>query len=481
MNDPSPTRVRYVVLAALCAASAIAYIQRSCLSVSATTMGAEWDFTLEQMGWVLSIWLWTYAIFQVPAGWLGDVWGSQRALPLYCLIWSIATLLTALTPWFSVLLVVRLLFGAAQAGIFPCAAIIVRNWFPENRRAMAAGWIAACQQLGAVIGSFLAGQWLGLYLGLWRPAWAAAKEVTIPPLPEVFAEASDATRESLRSFFAWTGMFIWFAVPGFVWSVWFWRWFRDRPHEHPSVNAAELSLMPTAVSTGRATSSDQDGNVWWAMLTSRTMWLICGQQFCRGFGYIFYLSWFPTFLEETRHVSVKQSGTYTALTLAAALVGALAGGGVSDFVLSRTGSRRWARQGVAIFGLLGASVFAAGAYFVQSPGPAVAVLCVGSFLAAIAGPASYSQTIDLAGKHTATVFGTMNMMGNVGAAVFPVIVPSLLKLPDWLGLGINGWDLVLFTFASIYAIAAVCWVLLNPEGTIFDRKLNSDQSDTKAP
>jgi nitrate/nitrite transporter NarK len=68
----------------------------------------------------------------------------------------------------------------------------------------------------------------------------------------------------------------------------------------------------------------------------------------------------------------------------------------------------------------------------------------------------------MGGKHIPTVFSTMNMAGNVGAVVFPLVVPWLVRLT-------GNWDLVLFVFAGVYLAAAACWLPINPNGTVFDR------------
>ena len=191
------------------------------------------------------------------------------------------------------------------------------------------------------------------------------------------------------------------------------------------------------------------------------MWCICGQQFCRAAGYIFYASWFPTFLQETHGVTVSKSGYLTAMTIIAALFGSLLGGTVSDKILAVTGNRRLARQGVAIVGMFLCAMFIFAAWFVDDPVLAVSIISLGSFCASLAGPSGYTVTIEMGGPHVATVFATMNMAGNIGAAIFPILVPYLLKLP-------GGWNSVLFVFGGLYLAAMVFWILLKSEGTVFD-------------
>jgi nitrate/nitrite transporter NarK len=76
----------------------------------------------------------------------------------------------------------------------------------------------------------------------------------------------------------------------------------------------------------------------------------------------------------------------------------------------------------------------------------------------------------MGGRHVSTVFGAMNMSGSIGAFVFPVIVPLVREAT-------GSWDSVLVMFALIYLAAAVCWLLFNPSGTVFDRPGRQPASD----
>src|SRR5690606_24264830 len=84
---------------------------------------------------------------------------------------------------------------------------------------------------------------------------------------------------------------------------------------------------------------------------SSMMWLLCGQQICRSAGYMFFASWFPTFLQETRGVTVAQSGMMQGLVFGGTFAGCLVGGSVTDWIWQRTGSMRLSRSGVGTFAL----------------------------------------------------------------------------------------------------------------------------------
>ena len=127
------------------------------------------------------------------------------------------------------------------------------------------------------------------------------------------------------------------------------------------------------------------------------------------------------------------------------------------------------RQGVAVTCLFCCALCIFIAYLVyesiESPLPAVLLISAGAFCASLAGPASYSTTIDMAGKHVATIFATMNMSGNIGAMVFPMVVPIILGESK----AAENWNQVLFMFCGIYVAAALCWLMLKPTGTFLDQ------------
>jgi ACS family glucarate transporter-like MFS transporter len=148
-----------------------------------------------------------------------------------------------------------------------------------------------------------------------------------------------------------------------------------------------------------------------------------------------------------------------ALPLLAVVLGSLAGGGLSDLLLAATGSRRWARQYLAVASLACCAALVLVAMAIRDTTLAVLVISAGQFFASCAGPAAYAITIDLGGRHVTTVFSFMNMCGNVGAFVFPIAVPWLLF---WTG----SWSAVLVGFAAIHVAAAVCWLCFDGNRSI---------------
>lgn len=436
--ESPPTRIRHRVLAFLALAAVFAYLCRNCLVVAESHLRSELGLTEQQMGFILGpAFFWAYAFAQIPTAWLGERLGSRRCLPAFSLASSIATAAMGWAGGMGLLTCSRVASGVAQAGLFPCAVRSMSFWVPQRDRAMASGILAASMSIGGALGAGLTGWLLGL-------------------LPA-------------------TLIFVAFAVPGIVWAIAFGWWFRERPAEHLAVNAAELAwISQTASGSGPVHPPLPSRVLWGAMLTSPAAWLICGQQFFRGGGYAFFASWFATYLMESRGVTTAQSGFLTALPLLATVVGAVFGGGISDAIFRATGSVGWSRKGVSVISLTGCAALVFTAFFVADATIAVLVISAGALLAAIAGPAAYTVTMDMGGGNVASLFSTMNMVGNFGAGLTPWFVPQFKawvdQSPELLAAcDGNSWNAVLLLFSAMYLGSAVCWLLLSTRGTVFEQ------------
>lgn len=424
--EPSrPTWIRFAVLAGLCAAAALSYVSRNAIAVAESTVRGDLGLTKEQSGWLMSAFFISYSACQIPGAWIGQRFGARRVLPAFAVAWSIATAAGAVSGFLG-LIATRIVKGIAQAGLFPVSTGVIATWFPKNGQAFATGALGGCMSVGGAAGAALTG-WLVVSIG-------------------------------------WRWMFVVYSLPGLLWALWFWIWFRERPVDHPSVNAAERQLIegsasavPTSSSSSPSTASPTP---WLALLSSPAMWCICGQQFFRAAGYMFFTSWFATYLQESRGVTIATSGLLTMLPLLAVVGGSFFGGGLSDALLRRTGSRRLARKGLAIVSLSLCAALTWSAFLFTSAVSAVLIISLGSFFAAIAGPCSYTITIDMGGSHVPTVNSVMNMSGNLGAMLFAPAVPWLLSQT-------GGWNTVLFCFGALYVAGMLCWVLLRPDGTVF--------------
>ena len=451
MDEPSlltaragerPTNARYVVLTWFCVSMALAYMSRNAISVAESTIRKDLGITMDESGWLLGVFFLPYALFQIPAAQYGRHTGARWALPIFSIAWSVATAATAFVSGLWTFVVTRAAQGIAQAGLIPTSTASVSKWFPKAGMGFATGALGSFMSVGSALGAALTGWMLESFLPYTGPG---------------------------RN---WRLMFLVLTVPGIVWAIAFHVWFRDEPGEHKDVNEAELELIRVGKSAETVPREPGgDGSTpWLALFTSPPLWWISGQQFFRAAGYMFFTSWFATYLQEARHLSIPKSGLYTSLPLLAVVAGGVLGGMLSDWLLVRTGSRRIARQGMGAACMFLCALLIFWAMTIGNAFAAVLVISLGSLLAAMGGPCAFAITIDMGGSRVAPINATMNMMGNLGALAFAVEVPRLVKR-------FGNWDSVLLVFGGCYIAATLFWLLLKPEGTILEQALVRERND----
>ena len=418
LDDPQrPSCVRYVVLAGLCCAAALAYVLRNSIGVVEKSVRESLALTESQSGWVMSAFFITYAAAQIPSAECAQRLGTRLTLAVSIIAFSVATAGIGLSAGFISLLGARLAMGLGQAGLLPCATEILARWFHPSQRAFVNGLVGGCLSVGGAAGAVLTG-WL-------TPCWG------------------------------WRGVHWAFGLPGLFLGLWMWSWFRNRPADHPRVNAQELALIELQVDAAPLDPGGASWADWKRILTEPALFWLCGQQFFRAAGYMFYTSWFTTFLQETYGIKLAQAGLMTSLPILATFAGSAAGGALSD-LLTVQFSRRVGRQQLSLVSTLACAGIILAATTISTPWSAVLLISLGSFCAAIAGPSAFASATDLGGAHVPRVFATMNMCGNVGAAVFPLVVPHLTSHT-------GNWHAVLLLFAAIYLAAGICWFAFDTE------------------
>ncbi len=92
------TRVRFFLSFWLFVLSAIAFLDRTNISVAGLQIERDFGLSNQNLGWIFSAFLIGYAVFQLPAGVLAVRYGPRRVLTIGVLIWGVATALTAVLP-----------------------------------------------------------------------------------------------------------------------------------------------------------------------------------------------------------------------------------------------------------------------------------------------------------------------------------------------------------------------------------------------
>jgi MFS family permease len=414
------------LLSFLCAATVIAYLQRSALSVPSKQVEADLALSPHHMGLVWLAWYAGYAAFQIPAGAVADRLGSKRALIAFAVLWSVLTAVTGAATNFTQLWLFWGTMGVAQAGIFVCATKAISATFPKTEQALASGALGCCMAGGAALSQYVTGKLLG-------------------PL-------------------TWPEILALYMVPGLVWAVAF--AYLVPPPDQPLTRGGmvenpddpdDWAFVPPAPASANPTGPVP----WGRLLTDRNMILLCVQQFMRAGAVALFFTWFPRYLQETKGVSVAGSGSLAAWPLVAGMLGGLLGGTIADLILVRTGRARLSRQGVAGTCCALCALVALAAYRAESAETAVALISLAAFCGYASGVSAYATAMTMGGARVAPVFATMNMSGNIGAGLFPFVVGRIVTET-------GNWNLAVLLFGLMFAVAAMCWAVLNPKGPLFE-------------
>jgi MFS family permease len=417
-----PTNVRYLVLIVSVLMALCLYLDRVCLATIIDDAGfrSETNLSKEQTGLLLSAFYLTYALFQVPTGWLSDKLGGRLMLPSYIALWSIVTGLTGLMTTSGGMLTARYACGAAQAGAYPTSTALVRRWFPLLARGNANAIIALGGRMGG----------------------------TLAPL---------LTTLLIAGFGSWRLVLVAYGLFGIVVAAFYWWIVRDRPSDHPRCNRSELEFIGR-LDDDQPVSVREIGPMLWACCCSMSMWLNSIGQFSTNVGWAFLVTWLPTYLTDSFQVDpVTGAGMVTGI-LAAGLPGQLAGGRAADLCVKWFGLRR-GRMLPLVFASNVAAIAYIACLFATNVWMLVACCAIVSFMTDFGSPCSSAFVQDVGGRNTASVYGWGNMWGNLGASACAVLVPWLISLGQTSGLG----DQLLFTVcAGGFVATGVTALGMNP-------------------
>ena len=412
-----PTRARYTTTLFAMTLAVVMYVDRVAISQAAPAMTADLGLTKIQLGWALSAFAWAYAVFEIPAGWLGDRIGPRRVLTRIVLWWSFFTAATGWAWNAASLIVTRALFGAGEAGCFPNLTRVLSIWLPVRERERAQGllWFAAR----------LSGAFTPILVAL------------------------------VLDYVSWRRAFELFGLLGIVWAVIFYRWYRDDPRQHPSVNAAEVALLPSAAQAGVGADVP-----WRRLAASASVWLLCIQYGCLAYGWWFYVTWLPTYLREARGTSVKFGAVLAGLPLLLGGLGCLVSGAMLPRVARALGSVAAARRLVAVIGFTGASASILVFTRIADPVTAMFVLGLAGFFNDFVMPAAWAGCMDVGGRYAGTVSGAMNTFGSVAGALSALIVGYILT---WTA---QNWTLTFYVSCGIYLLGGLCWFFIDAHTSI---------------
>jgi MFS transporter, ACS family, glucarate transporter len=401
-------KYRHRVLGLLFLLSIITYLDRVCIAVAGPRMQADLGIGPEYWGWVVGVFAISYAAFEVPSGSMGDRIGPRIVLTRIVIWWSAFTTLTGFAANVQMLLPIRFLFGAGEAGAYPNSSASISRWFPTVERARAHGIVWMASRIGGAISPLL----------------------VVP----------------IQARYGWRASFYVFGILGVVWAVVWYGWYRDRPAEKPGVGAAELAEI------GDPPARAHEGLPWRIAFRSRNFQMLLWMYFTYCYGSFFFLSWLQTYLVKGRGFSEKDLLLSTFPFILGALAN-LAGGFTSDALVRRLGLKK-GRRTVAIIGLSASALFTIAAIVTTEKYIALAFLALSYAGSDFMLPTAWAVCLDIGKKYAGAVTGAMNTAGQIGSFLSSVAFGYLVKFS-------GSYDVPLIPITLMLAISAALWLKID--------------------
>ena len=372
-------KVRHRVLGFLSILSVIMYLDRVCISVAGPRMQEALSLSPEQWGWVTGVFTFSYALFEIPSGSLGDRIGPRRVLTRIVLWWSAFTSLTGAVTSFIPLVLVRFAFGMGEAGAAPNLGITIARWFPLRERARAWGITLMSLQIGGALA---------------------------PPLVIRIQQA-----------YGWQASFYIFGLVGVLWCIAWYIWFRDFPNEMPGMSATEIAESESIPAPHLALP-------WSTALRSANLWRVVLMAGCVGYSMSFFQSWLGTYMAKAR--GFTETGLlYASLPFIVGAVANIIGGLTGDKLVHARGLRQ-GRRTMILAGYGGATVFLAIGMLLPDKYASLAALSLAYGGITLAQPALMGICLDIGGKFGGAITGAMNTFAYGGAFLSSVIYGYLV-------------------------------------------------------
>jgi ACS family glucarate transporter-like MFS transporter len=418
------SRQRFILIGILFFHSVNTYMDRACIASAVDYIKKDLSMSKELMGLVLGIFALGYALFQVPSGWIADKLGPRKALTIVVSVWSCFTALTGAARSAVQMLVLRFFFGVGEAGAFPGAAQAFFRWLPVKDRGLAHGINFSGSRLGAAFSLFLM-PWLIRQIG-WR----------------------------------WT-----FAVNGLIGIIWatVWLiWFRDNPRDNPKVNEAELDYIEKGQTSDFAAAVRAS---FAEVFTSLNMVLAMIQYFASNVTFFISLTWLPSYLK-TQWPDDPKAVYFSAVPLIfAAFANWVAGTMVRQ--LFNEGHHVGSRRITAIVGFSLGVIGLLLATQTENLYMFVLFFSIATFGVDMTLSPSWAFCNDIGGANSGAVSGSMNMVGNIGAALSAIMFPFFQN--EETGSANSFFVLA----AGLNVLAIVMWCFMN-QNRVSDKKLSPE-------
>jgi ACS family glucarate transporter-like MFS transporter len=395
------SRTRWTILAILFIVTTINYADRASISIAGPEIRKALGLSPVEMGFVFSAFAWSYVAAQLPGGWLLDRFGSKITYFFSIFLWSLFTLLTGGVGFLAggaavvALFALRFVVGAAEAPSFPGNSRITSAWFPTHERGLASALFNSAQYFATVLFAPIMG-WLVHSFG-WQSVFVVMGGLGIAMA------------------------FVWLKVI-------------HGPKDHPSVSAGELkyieeggalvdldgaqrSTQPPAVDTLACVKE---------LLGNRMLLGVYIGQYCINTLTYFFLTWFPVYLVQERHMTILKAGFVASLPAIAGFLGGVVGGTISDRLAKAGFSLSMSRKVPIVAGML-LSMSMIACNYIEGDMFVVAVMALAFFGKGV-GALGWAVVADTSPKEAGGLSGALfNTFGNIAGITTPIVIGYIVQ------------------------------------------------------
>ena len=419
-----PTFVRWNILAILMFVSFVSYLLRGNLSIAGPAMIEDLQLTEIQWGWIMAAFPLGYALFQFPGGYWGDRKGPRLTLAAITFMWGVLIALTSLTPardvapvYFVIgfLLTIQFLVGAAHAPVFPIVVLAIERWFPPG------GW--------------------AFPNGLTNAALTVGLAVTASALPWLIGQ------------YGWRIGFLILAPFAFLAAALWWWYARDRPENHPSINAQEIALLsnPVSESAEKPAKETIGEPAWRRILKDRNSLMVTLSYSSMNFVFFVVFTWGYYYMVTIRGMDKLEAGFLTSAQWVAGAAGAFIGGWAGDFLCKHVGVR-WGCRWPIVIGCSISALLLLGVALHPNAYVSAAMLGACFFFNQFTEGAFAANGAAIGGRHAGTVYGLFNTGANLMGFVNAILLTSLAATLGWASA---------ISMGSVFAVLSVVFILLS--------------------
>jgi MFS family permease len=364
------------------------YLDRANMSVAVPLIEKDLHLSHTTMGFILSAFVWPYAIMNLPSGWAIDRFGTKILVTIAAIAWSVIAALTGFAHSVGTFLGLRVGLGISEAPLFPAALKATNSWFPDFEKGKATSVYLAATQLGLAIAA---------------------------PIATVLMQA-----------FGWGKMFFIMGLIGLI-AVVAWVAVYREPDEHPWLSEEERNYIQTGQMSHGETQAKAKEKIrideWLSLFKYQSTWAISCGAFCLQYVFWFYISWLPSYLEKAHGFSLKQTGHLASMPFLAGTIAVLIGGRISDGLIIRGMQPFSARRYVMAIGALLTAVCMFATAYSHGAVLAMVFLTLGMFTYSLTSASHWALAIDMmhSERFVASMGSIQNFGGFLGGACAPIV------------------------------------------------------------